>query len=587
MTAAGKREQGTRARHSLKRQLMLVFAGVAIPAVLTALFLLYSSSEEGYSRIVRAMQENLELFVLTLNDQMESTENTMLNLSLNSAAFRQLSDQSTPVQAYLNLYQVQQELPAILVTNEALAGIILCSPTNDLYVGEYGTLYGAGNQQLAQKLALESYFTQINLLRTLNTETWYVETIGERTYLLRSVAYHNVYITAAIDLQFVFEENIQNYGMDGEILVYDSAGNLLVGDSAFDCHDSIEWEAEDTGQVKQSGTTMIAARTWLHGLEIISLLPYTTFGLLGGNLAVFTVLAALFVLLSIPFLLYYMHRVVFQPMNSLVDTMRQISEGDLKARPSEKYQNAEFVQVNETFNRMIDQITALKIDSYERQLEVERSEMAALKFQIRPHFVLNCLKNVYALAETGSIDDLQELVVLLGQYLRYILAYQQDTISLRQEVEQCCNYVRLSSIGQSVPIAAVTDIDPQLSELRLPSVSLLTLTENCIKHGRVAEHPLEIRITGRLLHAENGPIADIAVADNGKGFGEEDLRMLNGGLQPGEKGEHVGLYNVMRRLQLQYGADMAMAATNERNGGARIEFFLPLGAQNQEKERQE
>lgn len=563
--------------HSLKKQLTLVFAGVAIPAVLAALFLIYTSSEEGYSRIVRAMSSNLQLFVLTLNDQMESVENTMFNYSLNSAAFRQLSGQSTPVQAYLNLYQVQQQLPVALVTNESLAGIILCSTPNDLCVGEYSTLYGTADQQLAQKLVLEEHFTQVGLQSTLNTEAWYVEKIGERNYLLRTVAYRKVYITAVIDLQLVFEENIQNYGIDGEILVYDDAGSLLVGDPASDCYDQIEWLADGTGQLMQNGTKMIVARTQLQGLEIILLQPYTAFGLLGGNVAVFTLLAALLVLLSIPFLLYYMHRVVFQPMNSLMDTMRRIGEGDLKARPSEKYQNVEFVQVNETFNRMIDQITTLKIDTYERQLEAERSEMAALKFQIRPHFVLNCLKNVYALAETGAIDDLQELVVLLGQYLRYILAYQQDTISLQQEVEQCCNYVRLSNIGQAVPIAAVTDIDPQLLELRLPSVSLLTLTENCIKHGRVAAHPLEVRITGRLLHTESGPIADLAVADNGQGFSDEDLRRLNSGPQPGEKGEHVGLYNVMRRLQLQYGSDMAMAATNERGGGARIEFFLPIG----------
>ena len=35
--------------------------------------------------------------------------------------------------------------------------------------------------------------------------------------------------------------------------------------------------------------------------------------------------------------------------------------------------------------------------------------MTALKLQIRPHFVLNCLKSVYAMVQTGSREDAQQL----------------------------------------------------------------------------------------------------------------------------------------------------------------------------------
>lgn len=562
--------------HSLKRQLLIIFAGVAIPALLAALFLLYSASQEGYSRLARAMQSNLELFTLTLSEQMESAESYMLNLSLNDPAFRRLADQRNQTQAYLDLYQVKQALPAVLLYNDALAGMILCSPPNNLYAGEYGALYGSAEQQLCQKLALEAHFMQLTLLQTLNTTDWYQETIGGRVYLLRSVAYHNVHISTAIDLCQVFEDTIQNYGMEGTILVYGSEGELLVGDPACDWREQIRWSDARSGRLQVQGASMIAARAWMQDMEIISLQPYDPSGLLAGKLEVFTILATLLVLLSIPFLLFYMNGVVFRPMNILVDTMKRIGEGDLKARPSGTYRNTEFVQVNETFNQMIDQITRLKIDSYERQLEAERSEMAALKFQIRPHFILNCLKNVYALAETGSVEDIQELVLLLGRYLRYILSYKQDTISLQEEVEQCRNYAQLSSIGQPEPVAFVQDIDPELLEMRLPSVSLLTLMENCVKHGRTADRALQIEITGRLLHTETGPVADLCVADNGVGFSAENLRQLNQEPAQGPGGRHVGLYNVIRRLRLQYGDQVAFAATNGREGGARFEVFLPL-----------
>lgn len=51
--------------------------------------------------------------------------------------------------------------------------------------------------------------------------------------------------------------------------------------------------------------------------------------------------------------------------------------------------------------------------------------MTALKLQIRPHFVLNCLKSVYAMVQTGSREDAQQLILLLSRYLRYILSLQR------------------------------------------------------------------------------------------------------------------------------------------------------------------
>ena len=102
-----------------------------------------------------------------------------------------------------------------------------------------------------------------------------------------------------------------------------------------------------------------------------------------------------------------MKQEIFAPMTALVSTMDRIGRGELSVRSSVDYRNAEFTQVNETFNRMIDQITQLKIDGYEKELEARRNEMTALKLQIRPHFVLNCLKSVYAMVQTGSREDAQ------------------------------------------------------------------------------------------------------------------------------------------------------------------------------------
>ena len=96
------------------------------------------------------------------------------------------------------------------------------------------------------------------------------------------------------------------------------------------------------------------------------------------------------------------------------------------------YSSKEFAQVNDTFNRMINTITNLKIESYERklaareaELAAEKAELTSLRMQIQPHFYLNCLKNIYGLAQMGSFQEIQDEILLLSKHLRYIFRIRE------------------------------------------------------------------------------------------------------------------------------------------------------------------
>ena len=148
--------------------------------------------------------------------------------------------------------------------------------------------------------------------------------------------------------------------------------------------------------------------------------------------------------------------------------------------------------------------------------------------------------------------------------------------ALGKELELCQNYLELSSVGQVRPAQCNVELDPRIKDLPVPPVSLLTLVENCAKHGVRGDTSLVVTITARQLEMEQGTLADITVGDNGPGFSAAQIEQLNRHLPKEENEEHVGLANVMRRLQLLYGKEMAAAFTNGRDGGARIEIFLPL-----------
>ena len=556
-------------RPSLRRQLVMIFLGIAIPIGILLGLLLFFSGLYNRNRLAAAASGGLDMFTTNFENQLDSVENYLLNLSLNDASFRSLSEQTDRTRAYLDAYEIAQGFPAVLAANDALMGVVLRSGSGNLYVGRYG----AAAQQLKQKLNLEAYLGQPGQTNKMM-----------RLYLLRSVFYQKASLTAAVDLRLVFEELVKDYGLDGRVIVMNDSGNVLAGDANL-LPTKMEWNSAGYCLTKVGRDSRLVVRKQVKALTVLYLVPYQHFGVDFAPYQILLVMGAVFVLLAIPFLLFYMKQEIFAPMTALVSTMDRIGRGELSVRSSVDYRNAEFTQVNETFNRMIDQITQLKIDGYEKELEARRNEMTALKLQIRPHFVLNCLKSVYAMVQTGSREDAQQLILLLSRYLRYILSFTATTTPLHTEIEQCCNYAELSSVGQNDPVEVVCEIDPELSELPLPPVSLLTLVENSVKHGKMIGKTLKITITAKLLETEEGCMADLSVADNGTGFTAGDLKQLNSAAPQEENGQHVGLFNVVRRLQLLYGEQAAIAFTNNRRGGgARVELFLPIDPVLQKKE---
>ena len=561
---------------SVKRRVMAIFVALAVPAVLIMSIYAVNAMEAIKTKLAHAGGSSLQLFAASLENQMEAVENHMVDLALRSEELRRLGEEENRTQAYLDGYEVNQGFSSLLASNEALAALMLYSVDNELFMARYGTLAGSSPLENGRiELALQASITELVSTGPLDAWNWFAREIEGRTYWVRVVRYRRVYLAAVIDLDLLCEQAAGQYEFDGPLSFWNGEEEPLVGDGAVS-PDEIRWNGEGYSEVSPQGQLHLAVDAWAGSLQMLYLMPFQDARGAMGTLEITLVTCTALALVAVPLIWLYLRRTVFRPLDSLVDTMEKIGGGELTARPSTMYNNKEFRQVNDTFNSMIRQITALKIDSYERQLEAERSEMAALKMQIRPHFIQNCLKTVYALAQTGRVEEIQSLILLLSRHLRYVLSYSQDTVPLQRELEMCQNYLELSSVGQDRAARCSVDLDPRLRELPVPPVSLLTLVENSAKHGVREDRGLEMTVIVRRLDREQGALADIAVWDNGPGFSPAQLEELNRELPREENGRHVGLANVLRRFQLLYGREMAVAFTNGRTGGACIELFLPL-----------
>ena len=82
----------------------MIFLGIAIPIGILLGLLLFFSGLYNRNRLAAAASGGLDMFTTNFENQLDSVENYLLNLSLNDATFRSLSEplrSTTPIRVSL------------------------------------------------------------------------------------------------------------------------------------------------------------------------------------------------------------------------------------------------------------------------------------------------------------------------------------------------------------------------------------------------------------------------------------------------------------------------------------------------------
>ncbi|MGI5945942.1 MAG: sensor histidine kinase [Lachnospiraceae bacterium] len=431
----------------------------------------------------------------------------------------------------------------------------------------------------AQKKELEALLEKYRK-EVSECQGWF--TIAEKGsfYMIRIIKTGDTQVACMLDLQNISKRAQMEFGLESPV-VFINKGREVITTAAW-VRKIKEGKIEEFSEyfIIEGENPYMVVQESLLGMKILYGVRYQNhIGILKwlrmGPLLFLTSVIVLLVLLFI-----YMRYSFFRPLADLVGTMRKIEADDLQCRTG-RYTSREFAQVNDTFNSMINTITNLKIESYEKELAAREAELAAqkseltsLRMQIHPHFYLNCLKNIYGLAQMGEFQEIQDEILLLSKHLRYIFGLKGETVPLKKELKMCENYVQLQAIGRRDQSECRLDIPLDLLELPVPPVSILSLVENSVKHGKTLDKELVVTIKGSILMMEDGKLVDLKISDNGPGFPSDMMGRMNKGEQPEASGEHVGLWNVIQRFRILYGDKFAMNFWN--SDGANIEVMIQL-----------
>jgi len=192
--------------------------------------------------------------------------------------------------------------------------------------------------------------------------------------------------------------------------------------------------------------------------------------------------------------------------------------------------------------------------------ELSESKLRMLRAQIEPHFLFNTLGAVQQLAEQGA-PRAAALTAHLIAFLRASLTgMRSETISLRDDFALVAAYLEVMQTRMGTRLRFRLELPPALADVSVPSMMLLTLVENAIKHG--IEPSLrggEVCVTA----LQDGQALRLDVQDSGVGLSDSP-------------GHGDGLDNIRSRLKLAYGEAGVLRLQDAPDGGAVASITLPL-----------
>ena len=202
----------------------------------------------------------------------------------------------------------------------------------------------------------------------------------------------------------------------------------------------------------------------------------------------------------------------------------------------------------------------------EANVAAQQAQLAALRYQLNPHFLFNSLNSISALIVTGRNKDAESMTNRLSAFLRSSLnADPTELIPLDEELALTEEYLDIESVRFGDRLSIAVDCADEACDVLVPSFLVQPLVENAVKHAVARSRaPVEIRIHAAMeagaLRIEVANCLVPADADEAAG---------------GTNG--VGLDNVRRRLEAVYGKSASLVAGEA--GGRFVATIRIPGAQ--------
>lgn len=194
-----------------------------------------------------------------------------------------------------------------------------------------------------------------------------------------------------------------------------------------------------------------------------------------------------------------------------------------------------------------------------------KQELEQLRYQINPHFFMNTLNNIHVLVDIDQ-EMAKRAIIELSGLMRHALYNSSESVTpLQNEIEFLRQYISLMKLRFDNHLSLKYDLpDAPSFNIVTPPLLFATFIENAFKHGISYQTPSFINIS--------------LGVDNDKKeihFRCENSRNITTQKNTNTEKHGIGLSNVRKRLDLQYGNDYSLIINTEDPQRFIVELTLP------------
>ena len=197
-------------------------------------------------------------------------------------------------------------------------------------------------------------------------------------------------------------------------------------------------------------------------------------------------------------------------------------------------------------------------------------ELTAIRSQMNPHFLFNCLNSVQNLVQQNKGREAHLYLSDFAGLIRKVLQNsEKEEVSLAEELEMAEQYLNLEKLRFDFDFSIWVEDGIDINNSMVPSMLLQPFTENAIIHG-LQNKPdnRKLRIEVRKGEAKGKGIV-ISVEDNG--IGRKEAAAIS--TQKNGKGS-ILIKERLEILQEKQGEKYSLL-TIDLEKGTRVEIFIP------------
>lgn len=273
----------------------------------------------------------------------------------------------------------------------------------------------------------------------------------------------------------------------------------------------------------------------------------------------------------------YLYFSVIQPVNRLNRAMKQVEKGDWELRLKESQFSRTMQTLYHGFNSLIAEIGHLTERIMREKILFKDAQMAALRYQINPHFLYNSLQTIEAIAEVRDVPEIQMISRSMGEMFRYNIR-GFETVQLWEEIKMIEAYLKIEQIRFGDTFQWVLEIGETEGRCEILKFILQPIVENCIVHGLKDEKENIVKIRSEI---KNGTLI-LEVFNSGRPIEEERLRQLRENLYKSRQetdiswvSESIGVMNVHKRLINRFGKEYGVEIVYSDSRGTCIRLSMP------------